>query len=252
MPNITAPEGVTVIDAAGLVAMPGIIDTHSHQAVQGGVNEATLSVVPEVRVKDVVTGDDPGIYYALAGGTTAARLLHGSANTIGGQDAVIKHKPGMAGRDLMLKDNPQGVKFALGENVTRRVGPVPEHPDGGRSRHRAGVRGRSGLPRRDQGLRTSPRRTASPSARRSAATLRLEALADIVDGAIKIHSHCYRSDEILMLLRVASAVRCPGPVAPARPGRVQGRRRDHRPRRQCLDLLRLVGLQDRGVRRHPV
>ena len=57
-----------MIDAAGMVAMPGIIDTHSHQAVQGGVNEGTLSVVPEVRVKDVVTGDDPGIYLALAGG----------------------------------------------------------------------------------------------------------------------------------------------------------------------------------------
>ena len=88
--DLTAPEGVTVIDAAGLVAMPGIIDTHSHIAVQGGVNEGSLSVVPEVRVKDVVTGDDVAIYRALAGGTTTARLLHGSANTIGGQDAVAQ------------------------------------------------------------------------------------------------------------------------------------------------------------------
>ena len=58
--NIAAPEGVTVLDATGMVAMPGIIDTHSHQAVQGGVNEMSLSIVPEVRVKDVVTGDDRG------------------------------------------------------------------------------------------------------------------------------------------------------------------------------------------------
>ena len=70
--------------------MPGIIDTHSHIAIQGGVNETSLSIVPEVRVKDVVTGDDIAIYRAFAGGTTTARLLHGSANTIGGQDAVIK------------------------------------------------------------------------------------------------------------------------------------------------------------------
>ncbi|MEJ7639546.1 MAG: amidohydrolase family protein, partial [Singulisphaera sp.] len=88
-------------------------------AIQGGVNEGSLSIVPEVRVKDVVTGDDPTIYRAVAGGTTTARLLHGSANAIGGQDAVIKLRHGQAGRDLIVKVGPQGVKFALGENVTR-------------------------------------------------------------------------------------------------------------------------------------
>ena len=124
-PDVTAPPSVAVIEADGLVAMPGIIDTHSHIAIQGGVNEYSLSIVPEVRVKDVVTGDDPSIYRALAGGTTTARLLHGSANTIGGQDAVIKLKHGQAGRDLIIKDAPQGVKFALGENVTRQPGRFP-------------------------------------------------------------------------------------------------------------------------------
>ena len=94
--GVTAPVGVKVIDATGLVAMPGIIDTHSHIAVQGGVNEGTLSVVPEVRVKDVVTGDDVAIHRAIAGGTTTARLLHGSANTIGGQHAVVKLRYGQA------------------------------------------------------------------------------------------------------------------------------------------------------------
>ena len=114
-----------MIEAAGLVAMPGIIDTHSHIAIQGGVNEFSLSIVPEVRVKDVVTGDDVAIYRALAGGTTTARLLHGSANTIGGQDAVIKLRYGKPGRDLIVRDAPQGVKFALGENVTRSRGRFP-------------------------------------------------------------------------------------------------------------------------------
>ena len=202
-PDVTAPEGVTVIDAAGMVAMPGIIDTHSHQAIQGGVNEATLSVVPEVRVKDVVTGDDPGIYLALAGGTTAARLLHGSANTIGGQDAVIKHKPGMAGRDLILKGNPQGVKFALGENVTRRTSRFPNTRMGVEAViERAFEEGRAyraSLKAYD--LAKANGRPVGPPIRRD---LRLEALADILDGKIKIHSHCYRSDEILMLLRVAT------------------------------------------------
>ena len=152
-PDVKAKPGVTVIEGAGLVAMPGIIDTHSHIAIQGGVNEFSLSVVPEVRVKDVVTGDDVSIYRALAGGTTTARLLHGSANTIGGQDAVIKLRYGKPGRDLIIRDAPQGVKFALGENVTRSRGRFPEYPHGRRGRHRACLRGSQGLPCPVAGLR---------------------------------------------------------------------------------------------------
>ena len=201
-PNVAAPEGVTVIDATGMVAMPGIIDTHSHQAVQGGVNEMSLSIVPEVRVKDVVTGDDVGIYRALAGGTTAARLLHGSANTIGGQDAVIKHKPGQAGRDLILKDNPQGVKFALGENVTRRTGRFPNTRMGVEATiERAFEEGRAYRTMWKEYETTKAHGDAGPPPRRD---LRLEALAGILDGSIKIHSHCYRNDEILMLLRTTA------------------------------------------------
>jgi imidazolonepropionase-like amidohydrolase len=201
-PDIAAPEGVTVIDAAGMVAMPGIIDTHSHQAIQGGVNEMSLSIVPEVRVKDVVTGDDPGIYRALAGGTTTARLLHGSANTIGGQDAVIKHKPGQPGRDLILRDGPRGVKFALGENVTRRTGRFPNTRMGVEATiERAFEEGRAYRETLKAHEAARSRGEAGPPPRRD---LRLEALAGILDGSIKVHSHCYRSDEILMLLRVAS------------------------------------------------
>ena len=107
-PGVKAKPGITVIEAAGLVAMPGIIDTHSHIAIQGGVNEVSLSIVPEVRVKDVVTGDDVAIYRALAGGTTTARLLHGSANTIGGQDAVVKLRYGKPGREPDHPRRPPG------------------------------------------------------------------------------------------------------------------------------------------------
>ena len=200
--NVVAPEGVTVLDATGLVAMPGIIDTHSHQAVQGGVNEMSLSIVPEVRVKDVVTGDDPGIYRALAGGTTTARLLHGSANTIGGQDAVIKHKAGHPGRELLVREGPQGVKFALGENVTRRVGRFPNTRMGVEATiERAFEEGRAYRNTMKAYEAAKAKGDAVPPPRRD---LRLEALAGILDGSIKIHSHCYRNDEILMLLRVAS------------------------------------------------
>ena len=194
---------MAVIEAAGLVVMPGIIDTHSHIAIQGGLNEFSLSVVPEVRVKDVVTGDDVSIYRALAGGTTAARLLHGSANTIGGQDAVIKLRYGKPGHDLMIRDAPQGVKFALGENVTRLRGRFPNSRMGVESvidrafeeakAYRAKWASYQESRRENPGKAGPPPRT----------DLRLEALAQIVEGTIKIHSHCYRSDEILMLLRTA-------------------------------------------------
>ncbi len=202
--GVTAPAGTTIVNAEGMVAMPGIIDTHSHIAVQGGVNEGTLSVVPEVRIKDVVTGDDVEIYRALAGGTTTARLLHGSANTIGGQDAVVKLKYGKPGRELIIRDGPQGVKFALGENVTRSRGRFPNMRMGVESViERAFQDGRAYQVRWDEynkALKAKGSVAAGPPPR---VDLRLEALSRILDGSIKIHSHCYRSDEILMLLRTA-------------------------------------------------
>ncbi|MFM7593583.1 MAG: amidohydrolase family protein, partial [Isosphaeraceae bacterium] len=204
-PDLKAPEGVMEINAEGLFVMPGMIDTHSHMAIQGGVNEATLSIVPEVRVADVIDGDDPAIYRALAGGTTAARLLHGSANTIGGQDAIIKLRPGHPGRDILLKDSkrPQGVKFALGENVTRRTNRFPTTRLGVEATiERAFQEGRAYSDARKAWAEASKKdpATAGPAPRQD---LRLEALARIVAGDIKIHSHCYRADEILMLLRTA-------------------------------------------------
>src|SRR5262249_51233939 len=109
----------------GLYVMPGIIDTHCHFAIAGGANEFSLSVVPEVRVRDVIDSEDVQIYRALAGGVTTARLLHGSANVIGGPGAVIKLKYGEPASSLLLADAPRGVKFALGENVKRTDGRFP-------------------------------------------------------------------------------------------------------------------------------
>ncbi len=205
--DLEAPEGIKVIDATGMVAMPGMIDTHSHMAIDGGVNESSLSIVSEVRVLDVVSGDDLTIYRAAAGGTTAARLLHGSANTIGGQDAVIKLHYGKPARDLIVGGGPTGIKFALGENVTRKRSSEPNRFPFSRmgveaTLVRAFEEAKDYQARRAAHQASEANGDKVPPFRRD---LRLEALADILDGEILIHSHCYRADEILMLLRTAES-----------------------------------------------
>ena len=99
--DVAVPAGVKVIDGTGKFVMPGIIDAHSHAALENGINEGSESVTPEVQVQ--LKNDDPVIYRALAGGVTAALLLHGSANTIGGQARVIKMRWGMPADSMYFK-----------------------------------------------------------------------------------------------------------------------------------------------------
>ena len=99
--TVNAPTGATVIDAGGKYLTPGIVDSHSHIALDDDVNEATSPITPHMMMKDAFDYQDKAIYRALAGGVTTSLLLHGSANMIGGQAVVIKHKYG-ASRDEML------------------------------------------------------------------------------------------------------------------------------------------------------
>lgn len=212
-PEVEAPAGVTVIDGAGRFAMPGVVDTHNHMMISagaglGGVNEATDSIVCEVRVRDSVHTDDISEYRTLAAGVTTARLLHGSANTIGGQDAIVQLKYGADIAGHLLPDSPQGVKFALGENVKRRTGRFPNTRLGVEATiHRAFVealeyrRNWQEYDRQKQAAGEAGKDLLPP--RRD---LRLEALVGIIESQIFIHSHCYRADEILMLLRSADKV----------------------------------------------
>ncbi|MDB5387230.1 MAG: imidazolonepropionase [Planctomycetaceae bacterium] len=206
------PEaGMAVIDGTGKFVMPGIIDTHSHIMIGdgiGSVNEATLSIVPEVRVKDAIWTDDVSAYRALAGGVTTARLFHGSANVIGGQDAVVKLKYGEPASRQIIADAPQGVKFALGENVKAQHNRFPNTRMGVEATlNRAFV---EALDYRRQWMEhTRAVQMAGDKASQilpPRRDLRLEALMDIVNQQKFIHSHCYRADEILMLLRVANGL----------------------------------------------
>src|SRR5207248_5079466 len=117
--NLAAPAGAQVIDATGKYVMPGIIDPHSH-AMSDATNEGSLSVTSMVRIRDVLNPTDVNIYRQLAGGVTTINVLHGSANTIGGQNAVVKLKWGRPVDEMVFTAAPPGIKFALGENVTQK------------------------------------------------------------------------------------------------------------------------------------
>ena len=106
-----------VIDGTGKHLTPGIIDEHSHTALDGVNDVATNSGM--VRMRDVLDPESPSLYYQLAGGVTAAQLLHGSANPVGGQSALIKFRWGVGPEDLLIDDADGFIKFALGENVKR-------------------------------------------------------------------------------------------------------------------------------------
>ena len=207
-PDLQPEPGMSVIDATGRFVMPGIIDTHSHIMISnglGGVNEATASIVCEVRVRDVVNTADASEYRALAGGVTTARLLHGSANCIGGQDAVVQLKHGTTPAEHLFPGSNSGVKFALGENVKFRNGRFPNTRLGVEATlNRAFL---EALDYRRGWLEyEKAKRQAGGAADRllePRRDLRLEALVDILNHQKFIHSHCYRADEILMLLRVA-------------------------------------------------
>src|SRR5438874_376247 len=115
-PSIKAPKDAQVIDAAGQFVTPGIIDCHSHIAVDGSVNEGSIAVSSIANIADVLASDDIEIYRDLAGGVTTANVLHGSANPIGGQTVVIKLRWGQPSSKLPFEGALPGIKFALGEN----------------------------------------------------------------------------------------------------------------------------------------
>lgn len=202
--DLSAPNGVQVIDGRGMTAIPGLVDEHTHTAMRS-TNEGSAPIVPEVKVIDAMSTEDFNIYRALSGGVTTARVLHGSANPIGGQSAVIKMRWGMDdSKQLLVQGAPQSVKFALGENVTQKnfAGSVPRFPAS-----RAGVetiyveafKAAQAYQQEWQEYRDNPRNFRVPPRR----DLRLEALVEIMEGKIRVVAHSYRSDEIVMLMRVA-------------------------------------------------
>lgn len=202
--KVMAPPGAKVIDGTGLHVSPGIIDSHSHIAADA-INEGSVSVSSMVRIADVIDAEDVAIYRALAGGVTTANILHGSANAIGGNNQLIKMRWGKTAAELMMEEGTQSIKFALGENPKRQGNtPAP----GGVARYPATRMGVEDIYRQafteakayQKALADFKAGKSKTPPRRD---LKLEALVEVLEGKRLVHCHAYRSDEMLMMMRVA-------------------------------------------------
>ena len=201
--NLSAGAGAEVIDATGKFVTPGIVDCHSHTMIDA-INEGTLSVTSMTGTRDVLNPTDIAIYRALAGGVTSANILHGSANSIGGKNTVVKFKWGHPVEDYPIPDAPPGIKFALGENPKgsnfSRPGVAPRYP-----RTRMGVieTDRDALLRARDYKRAWDDYKAGKTRVPPRRDLELEPLVEVIEGKRLVHAHGYRSDEHLNLMLLA-------------------------------------------------
>ncbi len=207
--DLSAPRRVETVDATGKYVMPGIIDAHSHIAGVD-INEWTNPVTAEVSMEESVDPTDINIYWALAGGVTSIHLMHGSANVIGGQNETLKLRYGANMNEMRFEGAPRTIKFALGENPTRvhgqgfdvnprtRMGVeqvIRDHFDAALDYKRNRQEYLSAKKAYENGNRQTP---PVPVAKNE----RLDVLVDILEGDIWVHTHSYRADEIVMLMRV--------------------------------------------------
>jgi imidazolonepropionase-like amidohydrolase len=197
--GLTAPSGIKVIDATGKFVTPGLVDAHSHRG-EDDTNEVD-AISAEVRITDVLDPELPGLYNALASGITTGLSLHGSANPIGGQSVVIKHKWRRPASEVIFPGAPREIKFALGENPTQWQGQrYPASRMGVETVYRrAFADARDYMRKWDEYRAHQSDRTIAPPRK----DLRLEALAGILKGDIRVQCHSYRQDEILMMARLS-------------------------------------------------
>lgn len=199
--QIAIPGEAVVVDLKGKHLTPGIIDCHSHIATDGGINEMGQTITAEVRIADFIDPNDVNLYRQLAGGVTVANILHGSANTIGGQNQVIKFRWGALPEEMKFAQSPPGIKFALGENVKQsnwgtRHTRYPQSRMGVEQLVRDAFRAAQDYRRRWDAWRNEP------SGLPPRVDLELAALDEVLQGKRLVHCHAYRQDEMLALLRI--------------------------------------------------
>jgi len=203
--SVNAPSSATVVDAGGKFLTPGIIDSHSHIALDDDVNEATSPVTPHMMMIDAFDYQDKAIYRALAGGVTTSLLLHGSANMIGGQAIVIKHKYGLNRDAMLFPGAPPSIKFASGENPKRVYGRRNELPSTRMGnfevQREAFVQAQDYMRSWDDYNAKLKRGDKDATAPKH--DLKLDALADVLRGKFLVQIHCYRADEFLTEISIA-------------------------------------------------
>jgi len=200
-------DGATIVDASGKWITPGVIDVHSHLGVYPSPgtasasdgNEATSPVTADVWAEHSVWPHDPGFVTALAGGITSLQILPGSANLFGGRSVTVKNVPGRNVMDMKFPAAPYGLKMACGENPKRVYGGSGQAPST-RMGNVAGYRSawieaadyRDKIAAAEKGQGEAPMRD-----------LNLETLAGVLNGEILVHNHCYRADEMSVMLEIA-------------------------------------------------
>ncbi|HEY2145237.1 MAG TPA: hypothetical protein VGH12_04145, partial [Steroidobacteraceae bacterium] len=235
--SLSAPANATVIDARGKWVTPGLIDIHSHlgvyavPAVKGldDGNEATSPVTSQVWAEHSIWPQDPGFETALEGGVTTLQILPGSANLIGGRSAVVKNVQAASYEAMKFPGAAYGLKMACGENPKRVYGAQHQAPStrmgnvaGYRQafadaqdyqqqwdkyrRELAEYNKKKEQPAETDGKKTkdkdgSAKESVPPSPPKR--DLKLETLAEVLKGNIRVHMHCYRADEMTTMLDVA-------------------------------------------------
>ena len=198
---------MTVVDASGMWITPGVIDVHSHLGVYASPrvnahsdgNEATAPNTAEVWAEHSVWPQDPGFVTALAGGVTSLQILPGSANLFGGRGVTLKNVPGQSVQEMKFPGAPHGLKMACGENPKRVYGNRGTAPStrmgnvaGYRSAWIAAEDYRDKMAAAEKGRGEAPMRD-----------LQLETLVGVLDSEILVHNHCYRADEMAVMLDIA-------------------------------------------------
>lgn len=207
--GLAAPQGARVIEAGGRWVTPGIIDSHSHLGVypapavpaHADGNEMTDPNTAEVWAEHAVWPQDEGFNTARAGGVTALQVLPGSANLFGGRTVTLKNVPARTVQEMKFPGAPQGLKMACGENPKRVYGTGKGVFPMTRMGDVAGYR--SGFAAAQTYRKKWADFAAGTTTTRPDRDLELDTLAAVLDGDIAVHHHCYRADEMALVLDVA-------------------------------------------------